>query len=78
MEAARIFETYKFRLRPTDDQVARLEQWFASVRWVYNAALEQRETYGRRKGTDLHGRPSAFKGCGKKTDDVIIQDSEVD
>ena len=77
METARIFKTYKFRLRPTDDQAARLEQWFASVRWIYNAALEQRETYGRRKGTDLHGRPSIFKGCGKKTDDVIIQDSEV-
>ena len=77
METARIFKTYKFRLRPTDDQAARLERWFASVRWIYNAALEQRETYGRRKGTDLHGRPSVFKGCGKKTDDVIIQDSEV-
>ena len=72
METARIFKTCKFRLRPADDQAARLEQWFASVRWVYNAALEQRETYGRRKGTDLHGRPSVFKGCGKKTDDVII------
>ena len=77
METARIFKTYKFRLRPTDDQAARPERWFASVRWIYNAALEQRETYGRRKGTDVHGRPSLFRGCGKKTDDVIIQDSEV-
>ena len=77
METARIFKTCKFRPRPTDDQAARLEQWFASARWICNAALEQRETYGRRKGTDLHGRPSPFKGCGKKTDDVIIQDSEV-
>ena len=77
METARIFKTYKFRLHPTDEQAARLEQWFASVRWIYNAALEQRETYGRRTGTDLHGRPSIFKGCGKKRDDVIIQDSEV-
>ena len=77
METARIFKTRKFRFCPTDDQAARLEQWFASARWVYNAALEQRETYGRRKGTDLHGRLSLFKGSGKKTDDVIIQDSEV-
>ena len=77
METARIFKTYKFRLNPTDEQAARLDQWFAASRWIYNAALEQRETYGRRKGTDLHGRPSIFKGCGKKTDDVIIQDSEV-
>ena len=77
METARIFKTYKYRLHPTGDQAARLDQWFASMRWIYNAALEQRETYGRRKGRDLHGRPSIFKGCGKKTDDVIIQDSEV-
>ena len=77
VETARIFKTYKFRLHPTGEQAARLDQWFASVRWVYNAALEQRETYGRRKSTDLHGRPSIFKGCGKKTDDVIIQDSEI-
>ena len=46
METDRIFKTCKFRLRPTDDQAARLEQWFASVRWIYNAALVQRETYG--------------------------------
>ena len=77
METARIFKTYKFRLNPTEDQAAQLDQWCAASRWIYNAALEQRETYGRRKGTDLHGRPSIFKGCGKKTDDVIIQDSEV-
>ncbi len=77
METVRIFNTYTFRLQPNDEQAARLEQRFASARWVYNAALEQRETYGQRKGTDLHGRPSIFRGCGKKTDDVIIQDSEV-
>ncbi len=77
METAQIFKTYKFRLYPTDEQAARLEQWFASVRWVYNAALEQRQTYGRRMGTDLHGRPTIFKGCGKNTDDVIIQDTEI-
>ena len=76
VETARIFKTCKFGLYPTDEQAARLNHWFASVRWVYNAALELRETYGRRKGTDLHGRPSIIKGCGKKTNDVIIQDSE--
>ncbi|MDE0698153.1 MAG: hypothetical protein OXH76_20235 [Boseongicola sp.] len=77
METARVFKTCKFRPRPTDDQAARLGQWLASVRWLCNAALEQRETDGRRKGTDLHGRPTNFKGCGKDTDDVIIQDSEI-
>lgn len=77
METARVFKACKFRPCSTDDQAARLEQWFASVRWVCNAALEQRETDGRRKGTDRHGRPTIFKGCVKGTDDVIIQDSEI-
>lgn len=76
-QATRAFKTYKFRLYPKDEQKARLEQWFAAVRWIYNAALEQRETYGRKSGTDLHGRPSVFKGCGKQSDGVIIQDSQV-
>ena len=35
METARIFKTYKFRLYPTDEQAARLDQWFASGRWIY-------------------------------------------
>lgn len=76
-QATRTFKTYKFRLYPKDEQKTRLEQWFAAVRWIYNAALEQRRTYGRKSGTDLHGRPSVFKGCGKQSDGVIIQDSQV-
>ena len=51
---------YKYRLWPTPEQAAWLEQSFAAIRWVYNAALEQRKTYGRAKGTDPHGRNSAF------------------
>ena len=33
---------YKYRLYPTEEQAAQLNQSFAAVRWVYNAALEQR------------------------------------
>ena len=43
---------YKYRIYPTDEQVARLNQIFTAVRWVYNAALEQRNTYGRKQGSD--------------------------
>ena len=54
---------YKYRLYPTEEQAARLNQSFAAVRWVYNAALEQRNMYGRSKkdGPDYWGRPTNFK-----------------
>ena len=55
-----MMKTYKYRLFPTEEQKATIEQWFAAIRWVYNAALEQRETYGRAKGTDAFGRDSLF------------------
>ena len=51
---------YKYRLYPTDEQVAKLNQSFAAVSWVYNAALEQRNTYGRKQGSDPFERDSSF------------------
>ena len=51
---------YKYRLYPTPEQSEWLERAFAAVRTVYNAALEQRKTYGRAKGTDPHGRDCSF------------------
>ena len=51
---------YKYRLYPTEEQAAQLNQSFAAVRWVYNAALEQRKTYGRAQGTDYFYRDSGF------------------
>ena len=51
---------YKYRLYPTEEQAAKLNQSFAAVRWVYNAALEQRKTYGRAQGTDYFYRDSGF------------------
>ena len=51
---------YKYRLYPTKEQGRQLNQSFAAVRWVYNAALEQRNTYGRAQGTDFFGRNSEF------------------
>lgn len=55
-----IQKTYKYRLYPTEEQQQKLDQQFAAIRWIYNAALEQRETYGRRQGTDAFYRDSYF------------------
>ena len=52
----KIMRAYKYRLYPTAEQEARLSAWVAAVRTVYNAALEQRNMYGRPKGTDPHYR----------------------
>ena len=54
------YRAYKYRLYPTDDQAAWLNQCFAAVRAVYNAALEQRRTYGRAQGTDAFDRNTSF------------------
>jgi putative transposase len=37
-----------YRLYPTPEQEARLSAWVGAVRYVYNLALEQRRTFGRR------------------------------
>ena len=55
-----MYRAYKYRLYPTDEQQQKLNQFFAAVRWVYNAALEQRNTYGRKQGTDPFERNSSF------------------
>lgn len=55
-----LHRAYKYRLYPTDEQRAWFGQCFAAVRVVYNAALEQRKTYGRKKGTDYFGRHRCF------------------
>ena len=55
-----IQKTYKYRLYPNEEQQQKLDQQFAAIRWIYNAALEQRVTYGRLKGTDAFYRDSSF------------------
>ena len=68
----KIIRTYKFRLRPTAAQAARMSSWCAAVRHVYNAALQQREWYGRAVGTDPHGRDSRFNSFrqGRELKDI--------
>ena len=58
---------YKYRLYPTDEQSAMLNAWFAAVRLVYNAALEQRNIYGRsisKDGPDYWERATSFDWRG--------------
>ena len=59
---------YKYRLRPTDDQPAMLNLWFAAVGLVYNAALEQRNIHGRsisKDSPDYWGWPTSFDWRGQ-------------
>jgi putative transposase len=60
MTATTILRTVKIRLHPTPEQDARLRGWCGAVRAVYNAALAQRQWYGRAAGTDPHGRDCRF------------------
>lgn len=55
-----LYRTLKFRLYPTPKQDLRLRSWCGAVRAAYNAALQQRDWYGRATGTDRHGRDSRF------------------
>lgn len=65
--------SYKYRLYPTDEQAKWFDSSFAAIRWVYNAALYQRETYGRAQGTDPFGRDSVFNYI-KQTKDIAYRD----
>jgi len=55
-----LHRAYKYRLYPTEEQAVQLKQSFAAVRWIYNAALEQRKTYGRAQGSDFLSGKLAF------------------
>ena len=37
--------TYKFRLKPTEEQKILLDKHFGSVRWTYNHFLNERKDY---------------------------------
>lgn len=62
----KIMRAYKYRLYLTAEQEARLSALVAAVRAVYNAALNQRECYGRPKGTDTHYRDCRFSAFRQK------------
>lgn len=58
-----VIRTFKFRLYPTAEQDARMRSWCGAVRAIYNAALQQRQWYGRPAGTDWHRRDCRFNAC---------------
>lgn len=82
-----MFITEKYRADPTEDQKKELETLFAAARCLYNGALVQRRTYGRKVGTDYRKNSRSFtfeSQCkethyrNKKTGEVGLQhDSEL-
>ncbi|MDC0541494.1 helix-turn-helix domain-containing protein [Paracoccaceae bacterium] len=44
---------YKYRLYPPEEHAAQVNQSFAALCWVYNAAIEQRNVYCKAQAIDL-------------------------
>jgi putative transposase len=68
-----IQRAYRFRVYPLTTQIARMAQWRASLRWLWNLALEQRK-YGLQRqgkigkgGHDLRIFPSYFDQAKEMT-----------
>jgi transposase len=63
-----LHRAYKYRLYPTEEQAVQLKQSFAAVRWIYNAALEQRNMYCKAQAiaffreVGFHGQTNLKKG----------------
>ncbi|MFP6698498.1 MAG: helix-turn-helix domain-containing protein [Alphaproteobacteria bacterium] len=72
-----IVRTYKFRLMPTPEQAERLNSWCAGIRWVYNAALEQRLMYGRINYTRKRGG-TALRDHSKERDYTQRRGGQID
>src|SRR5688572_6583321 len=54
-----VLRAQAYRLYPTPEQETRLSSWVGAVRFVYNLALEQRQTFwrpGRRLDSVTQGR----------------------
>lgn len=47
MTSATVYRARRYRLYPTPGQAERLGQWVGAIRFVYNLALEQRQTFWR-------------------------------
>lgn len=69
-----LHRTLKFRLYPTPEQDLRMRSWCGAVRAGYNAALQQRQWYGRAAGTDPHGRDCRFTSVrqGRELKDLRV------
>ena len=48
-------KSYKYRMYPTEDQQIILNQWFGSVRYIYNLALETKMRAWKDAGKNLSG-----------------------
>ena len=63
-----MYRAYKYRLYPKEEQAVQLKESFAAVRWIYNAALEQRNVYCKAQAiaffreVGFHGQTNLKKG----------------
>src|SRR5262249_47597619 len=53
MDQKTLRKTSKFKLKPTPQHERELERVLSVCRWLYNAALEQRQTAYERRGVSL-------------------------
>jgi putative transposase len=63
----RTSKTFRYRVYPTQDQVARLGQWESALRWLWNLALEQRKA-GYTRPKDDRRYPTAFDQINELTE----------
>lgn len=71
-----IKRAYKFRIYPNAEQIGRMRSWRASLRWLWNLALEQR-MMGLSRPRDERRYPSFFDQNRELTD-VRALDSRLD
>jgi putative transposase len=53
--------TYKFRLKPTKEQIEKIEWTLGMCRWLYNSMLEQRKFAYKRRGITLNYNKQAVE-----------------
>src|SRR4051812_18503454 len=53
--------TYKFRLKPTKEQIGKIEWTLGMCRWLYNSMLEQRKFTYKRRGITLNYNKQAVE-----------------
>jgi len=56
-----VMRTYKFRLKPTKEQIEKMEWTLGMCRWLYNSMLEQRKFSYKRRGITLNYHKQAVE-----------------
>ena len=48
-----MIKAYKYKIKPNDEQIAKLSQFFGNARWIYNWGLELKTAAYKENGTSL-------------------------